>query len=330
MALSHPLNSFRSRVAGLIYRMAKKMINGLSIVPCVRQLAGTAVFAAFMLAFCAAPAFSSRLATNYASVYAGNLKIGGSYNLTEAANLPMWLSYEGDIPVMIQLEVVKAGGSDLRAGYEPIPDTSWITFSKDRFEVKPGESENIDVIVNVPNDKNLCGKKYQLFVFASTVPMDNSGGVKMAMGIKGKLSIDIADDAAGATVKPKRKASLGIMVMPEKVTADAGSREALINATEAEPVKIINPSREKVDVSIAAVDPSEFGMPAPKGYAAGSAGDVKLSAVKGTLKPDSILNIDIELKNRKEMFGKKRMYLVRIIAKSEKTEIAKFVKIYLE
>jgi len=104
---------------------------------------------------------ASTLSTNFAEVNVENLKIGGTYNLTETARYPMWVSYSGDVPVDVKFEPVTANADELRKGYEPVPDASWITISKKTVSLLPDETATADVTITVPKDEKYLGKKYQ-------------------------------------------------------------------------------------------------------------------------------------------------------------------------
>ena len=80
---------------------------------------------------------AAALSTNYASVFLENLKIGGSYNLTQSANYPMWVSWKGEGRVKVRIVPTAPRSDELREGYEPIPDVSWVTFSKNDLELLP-------------------------------------------------------------------------------------------------------------------------------------------------------------------------------------------------
>ncbi len=133
-------------------------------------------------------AFGSTLSTNFAEVHIDNLKIGGVYNLTEAVNYPMWVSYSGDAPIELKYESVAPSNEELRAGYEPIPDVSWITVSKKNVSLLPDETATADVTISVPNDEKYLGEKYQAYVLVTSVPpKQNEGrGYGFRAGVKRK------------------------------------------------------------------------------------------------------------------------------------------------
>ncbi|PKN02120.1 MAG: hypothetical protein CVU77_01485 [Elusimicrobia bacterium HGW-Elusimicrobia-1] len=274
---------------------------------------------------------AASIATNYSDVYVDNLKIGGSYNLTATANYPMWILWKGGDRALIKVTPKLPFKEVMRAGYEPVPDISWITVSKKEFELMSDETANIDVTVNVPNDPKHLGKKYQALVEVSANPPKGSPGVSIALAVNGKILMSVAgkpptEEELSELRRERIRARRGVIIEPERLEASVKAGGINAELTADEPLKIINSSREKVSVTIESVAPEVAGISAPSGYAKGAAKDISFSKTSASLEPDKIENIGVFLR---KVPSDKSFYIVRITIKSQTLEVAKFVRVYV-
>jgi len=130
--------------------------------------------------FCAAEA--GGLSTTFSEVTLENLEIGKTYSTKEIAGLPLELVNTGKQPINLKIELVMPQESELKAGFEPIPDLSWIKLEKSEFSnIKPNTSAITDVVLSIPNKEKYRGKKYQGFIWSHTV------GGSIGIGLKSKL-----------------------------------------------------------------------------------------------------------------------------------------------
>ncbi len=278
---------------------------------------------------------ATTISTNYAEVYVDNLKPGASYNLSEVADFPMWVGYRGDAPVELSVESVMPMESELKKDYEPIPDPSWISVSQSGLSLLPDENANIDVTITIPNDEKYLGKKYQGYLKVSSVPQKGQeNGVAVALALKGRVLFSIAakpatEEEMRELKKKKARASQGVIITPERFAVELAGGLSKAVVTEDVPLKIINSSREKVAITIEAVEPDASGVSLPRGYAKGNREDVVFSRKKLSVKPDGIENVEIQL-NSKGTEVEKSFYVTRVSIKSSTLDVVKFVKIYAD
>ncbi|MBT9168218.1 MAG: hypothetical protein DDT19_01563 [Syntrophomonadaceae bacterium] len=306
----------------------------------MRPLRCCLILTTALLLCCSTALYSTTLSTNFADVFVGNLKLGGSYNLTEVANMPMWIGYRGGEPTELKIDVITPTATELKAGYEPIPDTAWITVSRANVALLPDESANLDVTINIPNDEKYLGKKYQAYIHIVSAPPKDAKGLAVSLALKGRVLFGIAqkpptEEELRELRRKKVRASQGVMITPEKfeiqIPLSPPLQRGKIEVTEDVPLKIINTSREKVDITLEAVEPDASGVSLPRGYEKGKVSDVSLSKRKFSLKPDKIKNVKIYLEQQRSRAAEQKVfYVIRIIVKSKTIEIAKFVRIYLE
>ena len=92
--------------------------------------------------------------------------------------------------VLLKMELLFPEASELKEGFEAIPDLGWIKLDKAEFTgIKPGEAATTDVIISIPDDRQYQGKKYQVFIWSHTV------GRSIGVGLKSKLLISIIEEA---------------------------------------------------------------------------------------------------------------------------------------
>ena len=117
-----------------------------------------------------------------------NLETGKAYSTKEVANLPLAVVNTGDEPVDLKIEVLMPDETELKEGFEPIPDLSWIKLEQTELKGnKHNEAAATDVIISIPDDAKYSGKKYQVFIWSHTV------GRNIGVGLKSKLLFTIVD-----------------------------------------------------------------------------------------------------------------------------------------
>ncbi|MFH0878939.1 MAG: hypothetical protein V2A34_04430 [Lentisphaerota bacterium] len=154
------------------------------------------------------------LRTNYSKIVADHLPIGCAISMKGIANLPIQLGNNFDVPVLIS--VVAKQPDQARTGYEPIPDPSWIKPEQDEILVPPGEERFLDVVIHIPDDEALLGKKYEAQIVVATsrtgkekpsfniqyqitgillfsiAPVRNAAALEQALKQQGDASYDVA------------------------------------------------------------------------------------------------------------------------------------------
>jgi hypothetical protein len=132
--------------------------------------------------------------TTFVKVTLDNLRIGNEYNIREMANLPLAVYNTGDQAIDLKVEPTVPLLDELREGYEPIPDVSWILIKQDSFKaVKPDGVAITDVVISIPDAHEHLGKKYQAMVWSHTV-----GAGLIACGLKSEILFSISRTEAGA------------------------------------------------------------------------------------------------------------------------------------
>lgn len=145
-----------------------------------------AIFLLGLVCFSFQAAEAGGLSTTFSEVTLDNLEIGKTYSTREVASLPLEVVNTGKLPINLKIEPVMPQEPELKAGFEPILDLSWIRLEKSEFNnIKPSESAITDVVFSVPHKEKYKGKKYQVFIWSHT-----TGGA-IGIGLKSKLLLVI-------------------------------------------------------------------------------------------------------------------------------------------
>jgi hypothetical protein len=129
------------------------------------------------------------LSTGFSEVTLENLEIGKSYSTSETAGLPLVVVNTGTSAVDLKIELLLPDKTELKEGYEAIPDLSWIELKqREFFNIVPNAAATTDVLIHIPNEEQYRGKKYQVFIWSHTV------GIKIGVGLKSKLLFSIKNE----------------------------------------------------------------------------------------------------------------------------------------
>lgn len=143
----------------------------------------------------AQPGWSLGIAMRFVDVTLENVEPGLSVNLREKSNLPLVvINQDTDNSVEIVIEAVAPKDNEMKDGYEPIPDPTWVRTIPNRFRLGPGASASSDVLINIPNDPKLVGHHYEVIVWVHTDQKNRAlaqGGVVFQAGLRSRFRLSI-------------------------------------------------------------------------------------------------------------------------------------------
>ena len=145
------------------------------------------VFIIIFLIITARLSFAGGLSTTFGEVVVDDLAVGKAYSMKNDAKFPLSIKNTSSQTVSLLLEVLYPEKSELKKGYEAIPDVSWIKLEQNSFEVAPEASATTDVIISVPDKKKYSGMKYQVYIWSHTI------GKAIGVGLKSKLLLTVRD-----------------------------------------------------------------------------------------------------------------------------------------
>ena len=142
----------------------------------------------WLMLFClSASLYAGGLSTTFGEVKVEGLKIGGDYSMEKTAKFPLVVQNTSDRELELKIEVLYPKETELKSGYQIIPDKSWISLKEDYFKLSPGQEAKTDVLIKIPDDQNLLGKKYQVYLWSHTI------GRSLGIGLKSRLLFSIAE-----------------------------------------------------------------------------------------------------------------------------------------
>ena len=201
-----------------------------------------------IMVFLSRVAYTGGIATQLGEVWIDNVRYGEPLSIRDTLNMSLKITNKSVTPVEMKMEINlnKPGDRDLREGYEPLPDASWVTLEKEFFpHVEPGADAETDVVITIPKDKKYLGKRYQFYVWSRT-----TGGLNnINVGVMSKFLITVISPENLAILegrkKPEKiKANLNFSLVPYEIFVKQlklGKKMDLENISES-PLKVVNPN----------------------------------------------------------------------------------------
>lgn len=234
----------------------------------MKQVKMIAAIAVVLLS--AAQSQARGLRTQFGEVVVRNLKIGQTYSLQKMLGLPYRVVNTGDETVDVLVDVVAPTPENSKEGYELAPSTSWVRLDRTEFRQVQANAEAVtDVIVTIPDDESLMGRRFQVPIWARTHSLR---GV-VAVGMMSRLLIQI--DSKRATEeelkhKPsdRKIANLDFTLYPAVGRTEnvALGREVNLTKEHKASVKLVNPNEQAMKFKIVSEPNWEALLERPKGY----------------------------------------------------------------
>lgn len=257
------------------------------------------------------------IATTFADIILENLQIGESYNLRALKNCPMVITNRENETVDVTIDVEIPTG-DIKPGYEPIPDASWVQVLPAKYRLGPFEKGFSDIIITIPKDEKLIGKHYQvgLLTAGQSVPPP-AGSLIIATGCTSRIRFSVGGmgpESIKAEKKRKKMMSLNFELDPVNIIVKnpvelgrkvdlrkIGGRLTLINKST-EPVPLIM----KSDVNMDVLGPQ-------KEYEIGDPKFLTIKPKKLKLKGESMKKLDLvlNLPDEEKYKNKKFVFLIK-------------------
>ncbi|MEW6042164.1 MAG: hypothetical protein AB1633_11650 [Elusimicrobiota bacterium] len=281
------------------------------------------------------------LTTLTADIVVTNLKIGQTYNLTQLANMPYRIQNTGNFETKIVVDIFPPSLKKVKTGYEPIPDVNWVKLSKREFLLLPMEEEKSDIIISIPDDESLLGKKYEVLFHATTRPKKPTEPTSFAIsvGVFSSIRFDIAPrPATPEEIQKLERAytkSLELSLVPnELIVRNVPVGEKIdIKKFASGTLKIVNSGNDSVKMIVRALTAKEAGITPPAGYEPEP--DVSFIRVRKRnvkLKSNTIeeINFTIEFPDEQIYKGRKYMFVIESATEGEIIKTQYRSKVYVE
>jgi hypothetical protein len=282
------------------------------------------------------------LAMRFNDVTLENVEPGTRVNLRVARNLPLVVINQSDNnETDVLVETMIPNPKDLKEGYEPIPDATWIQAIPDRFHLGPRASASTDVLINIPNDSKLIGHHYEAIVFVHTDQKNKvlpEGGILFQVGLKSTFRISIGTRGPAALQREKALKKLVTINTNFSLTPDnlfvrevPVGKVVDLKADFRAAIKVVNQSDESVSLKIKSVEPDPNVQPQATFEFAPDAKWLEVSPQKLTVGPNSIKELKMKLKipDKPEYRGKKFAFLVLTSLSDETLPLAYYNIVYV-
>ncbi len=229
------------------------------------------------------PIWAGGLRCSVGEVVINNLKIGQTYSLKALANLPLVLTNTSDRPVHILVDALVPDSSELRVEARPIPNACWASAAPDSFDLGPRETKSVEMLLSIPDDETLFGRKFQVTFWSHTMAQ---AGDLLAYGINTRVIFSIDQVRDTTSVVPSGDLSLSLT--PAAMTLDGivPGREYRLEDLLHDPLVVRNTSNRPLSVELRALNPLQSATELTPGYAdLLDAATVKFTSAHFTLKP---------------------------------------------
>ncbi len=109
------------------------------------------------------------ISTRFVDVVLEHVEVGKVYNLRQLRNVPYTVKNRSTAAMDIGVEVLIPSAKDVVAGYEAIPDPTWVRVVPNKMRVEAGATGFAEMIIQVPDDPKYVGRHYQAKVRAKTL-----------------------------------------------------------------------------------------------------------------------------------------------------------------
>jgi len=289
-----------------------------------------------ILSLIVGPVWSMGIALRFTDITLEMVGPGASFNLRTLRNLPLVvINQDSERPINVAVEVDLPNAQEMKNGYEPIPNPSWIQIVPNRFKLGPKASASSDVLITIPDDPKLIGHHYEAIIWAHTEGTRNradSGGIVFETGLRSRVRMSIGTMGPASLQKEKALNKLSTINTNFSISPD--------NLYVAEPIalghpvdlkmerrasfKAINQSDDPVKLHFASVPPDPNVSP-QAGYV--DAPDYKWFSVQPSTVPlngNSIkeLRLTINVPDKPEYRNKKYMFIMQTSLAGEDLPLA--------
>ncbi|MFI5362593.1 MAG: hypothetical protein ACHQ49_11540 [Elusimicrobiota bacterium] len=274
------------------------------------------LMAAALLLLAAAAHANAGLRTPFGDVSVKHLKIGQTYSMFKLVNLPLRVVNTGDQEVTLIIETLPTTPAKLLEGYEGVPNSDWVRVETSTFTLEPNREAATDVIIAIPNDTALLGRRFEAHIWSHTRSLHGSVGV----GLESRLLLEIdstppTEEELKKKFVDERVANLDFTVLPSE--NDLGvvplGRPIDLLKERKVAVKLINPNDQPIDFRMRSIPVWESLINAPEGYTA-AFNPQWLTPTKGVVKVegDSIAQatMTLEIPDEERNRGKHFFFIV--------------------
>lgn len=126
----------------------------------------------FSIAFALFPSRDARadigLSTRFVDVEVENVKVGTPVRLVQLKSKRYSVRNRSSVPMHVRVQIGSPRVEDVYAGYEPIPDPSWVKVVPEEFLLQPNQRIFARIWIHVPAKAEYIGRHFQAKITATT------------------------------------------------------------------------------------------------------------------------------------------------------------------
>mgnify|MGYP001596055067 CR=1 FL=1 len=275
------------------------------------------------------------IASPFGEVVVKNATVGMEFNLRSYAGIPYRVINTSLTAEPIEILVLNGASSELRKGYDPIPDPSWVRLGKSEFELGPGGEGVTDVFISIPKENRYLGKKYQVTLWARTKAQ--AGGRLFGTGVQSRLLIQTAYDFKTPEEIKKTSeltASLEFYFKPAEIKLVDFPLGKEIHAKKVfgKSFKIVNFHDQAIKMLLREIDASRSYALLPSGFKVAPSDWLRLERGELNVEPDSIgeINFLIKIPDLPENRGQKYYFIVEGVLQGYEVPLSAYGRVSLE
>lgn len=279
-----------------------------------------AILTAAVMATLVSPLEGGALFTRMGEVRVDNIRLGKTFSMTQALNMPFKVTNASTFRAELKMEIIipVQEDKDLRPGYEPLPDASWVELSRDFFILEPGADAVTDVVFTIPEKKEYFGKKYQFYICSRIT----RGISNVNVAIVSRFLLNVISKEGMKLLRGEKPpvrmepvSNLNFSLLPWEVFlkgAKLGSRINVLKETGSQ-LKVVNPNDQELKFSLKCITVRKAGVSLKAGYEdCPDPSFLNFSENEFVVPADSIKKVKMFLKfpREDEYFGKRYMFII--------------------
>ncbi len=257
------------------------------------------------------------LSTKFTDVMLGNMKPGMVYSIKQSQGIPYEVINMTDKEVTVEVAVEKPRERELREGFEPVPDISWVIPSPREFTLQPGEATSCDIVISVPDDEKYADRHFQAMLVTQTVEDPDMPGVAISFALASRLRFSTGPTPQEALADHRRRIldALRMDLTPSSHFVDEDAQpgeKLLLDGFDVPTLQLVNRGREEYEIEFILAEQQERYNVATGYEIIPEDFSVNFLNQKINSSPRTIhdVEMEIEVPDKEEYYGKSYAFVV--------------------